>query len=104
MMDGERLPGPSPEADRGIELSRFKARVDGANGASIEEDPRPPAYTDEALALCFAEKHECEIRYVATWGKWLVYDGKRWAVDETLKHFDFARRICRTAAAECNKP
>src|SRR5262245_14697493 len=67
-------------------------------------EPRPPAFTDEALALRFADDHEHDLRYVAAWGRWIVYNDKQWLVDETLKHLDLARKICRTAAAKCNKP
>jgi hypothetical protein len=35
-------------------------------------DPRPPEFSDEALALRFAERHADNLRYVATWGKWLT--------------------------------
>ena len=31
-------------------------------------DDRPPAFTDEALALRFAERHEADLRYVAPGG------------------------------------
>ena len=51
---------------------------------SVEDGARPPAFTDEALALCFAEQHVHDLRYVAAWSKWLVWDGKRWGFDETL--------------------
>jgi putative DNA primase/helicase len=63
---------------------------------------RPPAFTDEALALRFAERHADELRFVAPWSKWLFWDGKRWAFDDTLGAFDFARKVCRTASVECN--
>ena len=66
-------------------------------------DPLPPAFTDDALALGFAEKHESELRYVAAWSKWLIYDGTRWAIDETMRAFDLSRLVCRSASAECNK-
>ena len=65
---------------------------------------RPPAFTDEALALRFAEEHADDLRYVAAWGKWLSWDGRRWRIDDTLHAFDQARKVCRAAAAECNKP
>jgi putative DNA primase/helicase len=65
---------------------------------------RPPAFSDEALALRFAERHVDDLRYVAAWRKWLSWDGACWRPDETLHAFDLARRICREAAAECNKP
>jgi putative DNA primase/helicase len=63
-----------------------------------------PAFSEEALALQFAEVHEDDLRYVAAWGKWFVWDGVRWARDDTLKALDYARQICREASAECNSP
>ena len=64
---------------------------------------RPPAFTDEALALQFAERHADDLRFVAAWGKWLSYTGTHWKIDDTLEAFDHARRVCRDAAASCNK-
>jgi putative DNA primase/helicase len=69
-----------------------------------EADARPPAFSDEALALRFAERHAGDLRFVAAWSKWLEWDGARWRFDETLRAFDLARRVCREAASECNKP
>ena len=69
-----------------------------------ENDPRPPEFSDEALALRFADEHKDDLRYVAIWGRWLSWDGKRWQFDDTLSAFDSARKICRRASAECNKP
>jgi putative DNA primase/helicase len=68
-----------------------------------EVEPRPPAFTDEALALRFADKHRENLRYVAKWGTWMIWDGRKWAVDDTLAGFNYARAICREAATECNK-
>ncbi len=74
-------------------------------GARAEKDePRAPGFSDEALALRFAERHAHELRYVAAWSRWMVWDGVKWGVDETLAAFDKARRICREAAAECDQP
>jgi putative DNA primase/helicase len=63
-----------------------------------------PAFSEEALALQFAEVHEDDLRYVAAWGQWLEWDGVRWKRDNTLRALDLARRICRAASAECNMP
>ncbi len=85
----------------------FARRANGSatTVSSIEvEEPRPPAFTDEALALRFAERHSDNLRYVAAWGRWLHYDGQRWQFDDTLLAFDLARKICRRAASECDKP
>ena len=64
---------------------------------------RPPAFTDEALALRFASKHADCLRYVAALGRWFAYTGTYWRLDDTLLAFDLARHICREASAECNK-
>ena len=69
-----------------------------------ETDPRPPAFSDEALALRFADRYAGNLRYVASMGKWLLWNGRHWRLDDTLFAFSCARRICREAAAECNKP
>jgi putative DNA primase/helicase len=68
------------------------------------QEVRPPAFSDEALALLFAERRGDELRFVAKWGQWLQWDGRRWAPDDTLCAFDLVRKICREAAAECNQP
>jgi putative DNA primase/helicase len=66
------------------------------------DDRRPPAFSDDALAQRFAERHADNLRYVAKWGQWFRYDGTHWLQDDTLHAFDLARRICRDASAECN--
>lgn len=76
------------------------------NGHDTEppiEDARPPAFSDEALALRFTDRHGGGLRYVAAWGRWLLWDGTRWLFDETLYAYDLARKISRQASAECNK-
>lgn len=64
---------------------------------------RPPAFSDESLAMRFAERHAGDLRYCASWGRWLSWDGGRWAFDDTLGAFDLVRRLCREASQECNK-
>lgn len=72
------------------------------NGSAPSETARPPEFTDEALALRFAEQHAEHLRYVAAWSKWLIWDGKRWQFDDTLRAFERARGICRQASTECS--
>jgi putative DNA primase/helicase len=76
----------------------------GATKTTTGHDVRPPMFSDDALALRFADQHVGDLRYVADWGKWLSWDGARWQIDRTLAVFDRARAICRAAAAGCNKP
>jgi putative DNA primase/helicase len=67
------------------------------------DSQRPPAFTDEALALRFASRHAQDLRYVAALSRWFAYTGTYWRLDDTLFAFDRARHICREASAECNK-
>lgn len=62
-----------------------------------------PAFSEESLALVFTKEHAATLRYVAGWGKWLIYDGTRWDFDETLKTYSMARDLCRGAANQINK-
>jgi putative DNA primase/helicase len=77
-----------------------RAQSDLADG---HDEVRPPAFSDEALALEFASRHANDLRYVAAWNKWLSWTGTHWRFDDTLRAFDHARRICREAASSCNK-
>jgi hypothetical protein len=72
----------------------------GQQGRSPE---RLAAFSDDALALRFAELHAGDLRYVAKWSIWMRWDGTRWQADDTLAVFDSARAVCR-AAAESAKP
>src|SRR5262249_15885534 len=59
-------------------------------------------FSQEALALDFAAQHADKLRYVDAWGKWLIWDGTRWRIDETLQVFSMARELCRATAATSN--
>ena len=63
-----------------------------------------PAFSEEALALLFAQRHAAERRYVSAWTKWFSFDGKQWTVDETRETWSLARKICREASTGVNKP
>jgi putative DNA primase/helicase len=89
--------------DEGFSNPIFSNETDDSDD-STEDDARPPTFTDEALALRFAELHARDLRYVAAWSKWLAWNGRRWQFDDTLRAFDLARKVCREAAARCTKP
>ena len=75
--------------------SRFVAEVVTA------ADSIPPQFSEDALALRFSGSHSEALVYVAPWGKWLAWDGYRWAEDATLDVFDKVRFVCRAASSEC---
>jgi putative DNA primase/helicase len=71
---------------------------------SVVEEDVAPAFSEESLALLFAERHANELRYVAKWGRWLHYDGRQWKFDDTRRAFSLALRLCREVANGMNKP
>ncbi|MHB2025092.1 MAG: phage/plasmid primase, P4 family [Elusimicrobiota bacterium] len=110
-VNGRRCNPPLPEdevAKVAASISHYpagpEATLDPTQDGLDDDEPMPPGFTDDALALEFTEKHAEEWRFVAGWGHWLTWDGMRWAKEATLKAFDLARKICRAAASRCHEP
>jgi putative DNA primase/helicase len=64
----------------------------------VTEANLSPEFSDDALALEFTARHAHELRYVAKWGTWMLWDGMRWKAEDTLKAFDLARAVARAYA------
>ena len=60
--------------------------------------------TEDALALAFTRRYHRDWRYVAAWGRWLVWDGQRWRTEDTLAATDLIRSVCRQAAVRADNP
>jgi putative DNA primase/helicase len=90
--------GPA-RSKRGIRAASIASETTPQLPPEIDADL--PEFSEEALALKFTAKHWNELRYVAVWGKWVIWDGKVWRVEDTLKALDKARHICRENAKEC---
>ena len=92
----------------GIELEERPADQTEPDAAAEgkEEKPRSsdraPAFSEELIALAFAEKHSAQLQYVDTWGQWLVWDGKVWTKDETRLALCLARPLCREQARKAD--
>jgi hypothetical protein len=67
-----------------------------------EVEEGPGGFSEDALATLFTQKHGDNFRYVARWGQWLEWNDTAWQVDETIKVFDLARKVCCEAAETCN--
>jgi putative DNA primase/helicase len=85
--------------------ARFDSNIRPFKPPPPEEnaDEITPA-TEENIALAYADRHARELRYVAAWSRWQLYDGSRWQFDDTLDAFGRARVICREVSAETGKP
>ncbi|MGD9890137.1 MAG: hypothetical protein AB7U18_02435, partial [Dehalococcoidia bacterium] len=67
-------------------------------------DGYPPTDLGNAQRLIHAHGHD--LRYVYAWGKWLVWDGQRWARDESGEVERRAKAVIadlRAMAALCNE-
>ena len=58
-----------------------------AEGAALDLDPYRG--TDEANAALFLSMHGADVRYCPSWGKWLLWTGGHWRIDDLM---DVARR------------
>ena len=58
--------------------------------------------TDCGNAERFANLHGQDTRYVHTWGKWLIWDGKRWKEDDTERVLQYAKSTARSILAEAS--
>jgi putative DNA primase/helicase len=48
----------------------------------------------------FTARHQDDLRFVNTWGRWLVWNGTRWQSDETILVTDHVRALVREASEE----
>ena len=56
--------------------------------------------TDGGNAERFAAEHGHEVRYCHAWGKWLVWDGQRWAIDDRGRLHQLAKDTARGMLGE----
>ncbi len=60
--------------------------------------------TDMGNAERFARKHGKNARYCHAWGKWLVWDNRRWVIDASGEVMRFAKSVARSIYAEAARP
>ena len=80
-----------------------------ATPSSMQARPEPkpanktaPEFSEDALALTFADRHANELRFVADWGRWLIWNGAVWKTDNINRVFTLSRKVCREMAAACD--
>jgi putative DNA primase/helicase len=86
-----------------VELYHPKIGSDHRQGAVYRQRDETPEFSDEALALRFADRHSLDLRFIAAFNKWHEYDGVCWRADDTLHAFDLVRPVCREAARDSGK-
>lgn len=96
---------------QGYDVAAFLAHGPRVQVHDIE-DPGEPVIgadesvwgTEDALALAFTRRYHRDWRYVAAWGRWLVWDGRRWRNEDTLAATDLIRGVCRQTAVRADNP
>ena len=74
--------------------------VQYVNGADLDVLVIPPEFTDDAIALRFSAEFSRALKYVADWNRWMLWDGKVWKRDNTLRVYDLIRRTIRAIGPE----
>ncbi|MDP9364209.1 MAG: phage/plasmid primase, P4 family [Chloroflexota bacterium] len=62
-----------------------------------------PHLTDLGNAQRLVDRHGEDIRYCGAWGKWLVWDGRRWTVDDTGQIYRYAKETVRSIYGEARE-
>jgi putative DNA primase/helicase len=60
--------------------------------------------SDIGNAERFVARHGENVRYVPAWGKWLLWDGKRWSTDETRGIYRLAKDVARAIWTDASDP
>jgi putative DNA primase/helicase len=63
-------------------------------------DSGHPELTDDGNAIRFVNAYWDAVRYCHTWKKWLLFEGKRWKLDEGEAVVGMARDVARTIRGE----
>ncbi len=99
--DATASPGPLPEADEKGQLrpyamnapaSVFTQEVDTGREAGGSSKYK---LTDVGNAARLVDAYGQDFRYVANWGTWLVWDGRRWKRDGKGKIVEAAKAVAR---------
>ena len=86
------------------QLDALIEREAKTESAQAGGDTAPPPTSEDSIALLFAERHGHELRYVAMWGRWLSYDGARWAYRRYPACLRPRARDLPGNSTDCDKP
>lgn len=88
----------------GLEDTQAQGIFARAHAQPLDDDQRStlaPEFSEEHLALLFANTHRDQCRHVKLWGRWLRWIGTHWSIDETQRTFESVRILCRERSLLC---
>lgn len=97
------------QAEGNVERGKSLLKSGGATDGQRRSNPIIVAsagefnLTDLGNAQRFAARHGDKVRYCHQWSKWLVWDTKRWAIDQTGAVERLGKDTVRTMLAEAAK-
>ena len=83
-----------------------KLKADPAKAKSFEnaiEKSEAPSLTDAGNAIRFVRQHGKDVRFIAEFGKWILWDGKRWKFDSDGGIWRLAKLTARAINAEATE-
>lgn len=75
----------------------FDAIIKKVRGRNKANGQKANGDLEDRVALNFADQYAEHFRFIAKWGRWMLFDGWRWQPEDTLVAFDKARVLCREA-------
>lgn len=102
------LPGPGKDASDWISAGGTREQLEQL----VEGAPKPPPApseqeyskkTETVLAEHLVARHGADIRYCGQWGKWLVWDGRRWEHDTGGRLQRMVKETLRTELSEAER-
>jgi putative DNA primase/helicase len=91
------------ELDDLVQATTEYAPIALAAPAQVEDSEDKPNQTDVGNGTRLARKHGDIIRYVHTWGSWLIYDRGQWTKDNTGAIIRLARSTVKAMYAEASQ-
>lgn len=98
--EGGYRPGEAKAGGTIIEAAWEDAKARAERGEPEPDGDGAFHLTDLGNARRIIATHGARLRYCKAWGKWLLWDGMRWATDETDYIFDCCKGIVETMQAE----
>ncbi len=86
--------GATAPQQQSAELKADESEINNAQEAIAYA----PEFTEDGLALAFADAHHEKVCWVEEWNRWMIWNGVYWRKQRTRDVYDLVRHLCRNAA------
>jgi putative DNA primase/helicase len=85
--------------DAAFEHNASHASVATEKATTPPDEIAAPDESEIALAEELVAEHGTDRRYVSKWSRWMLFDGRLWAEEDTLEIFALSKKVAKRAAA-----